>query len=53
VKPNEISMDLMKLAGIKDWIPPKTVKGVRSFLGFGKLLLKIYWQLCGDYQTPE
>jgi len=34
VKPNKISMDLMKLAGIKDWIPLKTVKGVRSFLGF-------------------
>jgi len=35
VKPNEISMDPTKLAGRKDWIPPKTVKGVRSFLGFG------------------
>jgi len=35
VKPNKISMDPTKLAGIKDWIPPKTVKGVRSFLGFG------------------
>jgi hypothetical protein len=30
VKPNEISMDLTKLAGIRDWIPPKNVKGVRS-----------------------
>jgi len=35
VKPNRISMDPTKLAGIRDWIPPKTVKGVRSFLGFG------------------
>jgi len=34
VKPNKISMDPTKLAGIKDWIPLKTVKGVRSFLGF-------------------
>ena len=35
MKPNEISMDPTKLTGIKDWIPPKTVKGVKSFLGFG------------------
>jgi len=35
MKPNEISMNLTKLTGIKGWIPPKTVKGVRSFLGFG------------------
>jgi len=35
VKPNKISMDPTKLVGIKDWIPPKTVKGIRSFLGFG------------------
>ena len=35
VKPNEISMDPTKLAGIRDWIPPTNVKGVRSFLGFG------------------
>jgi len=35
VKPNVISMDPTKLAGIKDWILPKTVKGIRSFLGFG------------------
>jgi len=34
-KPNKISMDPTKLTGIKDWIPPKTVKGIRSFLGFG------------------
>jgi len=34
VKPNEISMDPTKLAGIGEWAPPKTVKGVRSFLGF-------------------
>jgi len=35
IKPNKISIDPMKLAGIKDWIPPKTVKGIRFFLGFG------------------
>ena len=45
VKPNEISMDPMKLAGIKDWIPLKTVKGVRSFLGFGNF----YRRFIGKY----
>ena len=35
VKPNEISMDPTKLAGIRDWTSPKDVKGVRSFLRFG------------------
>jgi hypothetical protein len=28
-------MDLTKLKGILDWPAPKTVKEVRSFLGFG------------------
>jgi len=45
IKPNEISMDLTKLTGIKDWISPKTVKGVRSFLGFGKF----YQRFIGNY----
>jgi len=45
MKPNEISMDPTKLAGIKDWIPPKTVKGVRSFLGFGNF----YQKFIGKY----
>uniref|UniRef100_A0A0W0FZI7 Reverse transcriptase/retrotransposon-derived protein RNase H-like domain-containing protein n=1 Tax=Moniliophthora roreri TaxID=221103 RepID=A0A0W0FZI7_MONRR len=34
ITPGHIEMDPMKLAGIKDWEAPKTVKGVRSFLGF-------------------
>jgi len=45
MKPNEISMDPMKLAGIKDWIPPKTVKGIRSFLGFSNF----YQRFIGNY----
>ena len=45
VKPNEISMDPAKLAGIRDWIPPTNVKGVRSFLGFGNF----YWRFIGNY----
>ena len=33
-------MDLTKLTGIKDWIPLKTVKGIRSFLGFSNFYRK-------------
>jgi len=35
VKPDQLTMDPTKLAGIKEWLAPTTVKGVRSFLGFG------------------
>ena len=45
VKSYEISMDPTKLAGIRDWIPPTNVKGVRSFLGFGNF----YWRFIGNY----
>ncbi|HEX3418956.1 MAG TPA: RNase H-like domain-containing protein, partial [Stellaceae bacterium] len=31
---NNVKMDPIKLAGIKDWPAPKVVKQVRSFLGF-------------------
>ena len=35
IKPNQIAIDLTKLAGIKDWPEPTNVKVVQSFLGFG------------------
>ena len=35
IRPDEISMDPTKLAGIRDWPAPTSVKAVRSFLGFG------------------
>uniref|UniRef100_A0A0W0EWC3 Reverse transcriptase RNase H-like domain-containing protein n=1 Tax=Moniliophthora roreri TaxID=221103 RepID=A0A0W0EWC3_MONRR len=40
ITPGHILMDEMKLAGIKDWEAPKTVKGVRSFLGFANFYCK-------------
>uniref|UniRef100_A0A0W0G7C8 Reverse transcriptase RNase H-like domain-containing protein n=1 Tax=Moniliophthora roreri TaxID=221103 RepID=A0A0W0G7C8_MONRR len=40
ITPGHISMDETKLAGIKDWEAPKTVKGVRSFLGFANFYCK-------------
>uniref|UniRef100_A0A0W0G8P4 Reverse transcriptase RNase H-like domain-containing protein n=1 Tax=Moniliophthora roreri TaxID=221103 RepID=A0A0W0G8P4_MONRR len=40
ITPGHISMDKTKLAGIKDWEAPKTIKGVRSFLGFANFYRK-------------
>ena len=35
VEDGKLSMDSVKLGGIRDWAVPRTVKEVRSFLGFG------------------
>jgi hypothetical protein len=35
IEEGKISMDLGKLAGIRDWPAPTTVKAIRKFLGFG------------------
>jgi len=35
IKPDQLTMDLTKLTGIREWPAPTMVKGVRSFLGFG------------------
>ena len=35
LRPGFVAMDPTKLQGIRDWPAPSTVKGVRSFLGFG------------------
>ena len=40
IKPDEIAMDLTKLAGIKNWPEPTNVKAVRLFLGFGNFYRK-------------
>ncbi|KAJ2927416.1 hypothetical protein H1R20_g9679, partial [Candolleomyces eurysporus] len=40
VEEGKISMDPVKLAGLKDWPVPTTVKQVRSFLGFGNFYRK-------------
>src|SRR6266550_3100452 len=40
VTENTIKMDPIKLAGIRDWPTPTTVKQVRSFLGFGNYYRK-------------
>ena len=40
IEEGKISMDQVKLAGIRDWPVPTTVKQVRSFLGFGNFYRK-------------
>ncbi|ESK95610.1 hypothetical protein Moror_12582 [Moniliophthora roreri MCA 2997] len=40
IRPGYIAMDPIKLAGIAEWEPPQTVKGVRVFLGFGNFYRK-------------
>ena len=40
IEEGRISMDPIKLAGIRDWPVPTTVKQVRSFLGFGNFYRK-------------
>jgi len=45
IKPDQLTMDPTKLTGIKDWPAPTTVKGVRSFLGFGNF----YRQFIGHF----
>ena len=36
----KIEMDSVKLSAIKEWKPPASVKGVRSFLGFANFYRK-------------
>uniref|UniRef100_A0A0W0G5G3 Putative reverse transcriptase-rnase h-integrase n=1 Tax=Moniliophthora roreri TaxID=221103 RepID=A0A0W0G5G3_MONRR len=40
IRPGYIAMDPVKLAGIAEWEPPQTVKGVHAFLGFGNFYRK-------------
>ena len=40
IEEGKISMDPIKLAGIRDWPTPSTEKQVRSFLGFGNFYQK-------------
>ncbi|GBE79419.1 hypothetical protein SCP_0206170 [Sparassis crispa] len=41
IRENYIGMDPIKLKGIAEWPEPSTVKGVRSFLGFGNFYRKL------------
>ena len=40
IEEGKIAMDPSKLKGLRDWPTPKTVKQVRSFLGFGNFYRK-------------
>ena len=50
----KIEMDSVKLSTIKEWKPPASVKGVRSFLGFVNFYCKfIFFQCCGTSQLTH
>ena len=51
IEENKIGMDPVKLRGITDWLLPKTVKDVRSFLGFRNYYRK-FIDGYGDLTTP-
>jgi RNase H-like domain found in reverse transcriptase/Reverse transcriptase (RNA-dependent DNA polymerase) len=45
IEEERISMDAVKLGGIRDWPVPTTLKQTRSFLGFGNF----YWKFISHY----
>jgi RNase H-like domain found in reverse transcriptase/Reverse transcriptase (RNA-dependent DNA polymerase) len=45
IEEGKISMDAVKLGGIRDWPVPTTLKQTRSFLGFGNF----YWKFISHY----
>lgn len=50
VSEGKVSMDPVKLSGIRDWPIPTSTKGLRSFLGFGNFYRKFirnYSQIAG------
>ena len=47
IRPDEVAMDPTKLSAILEWDPPKTVKQVQSFLGFGNF----YCHFIRNYST--
>ena len=47
IRPDEVAMDPTKLSAILEWDPPKTVKQVQSFLGFGNF----YCHFIHNYST--
>src|ERR1700760_4694022 len=51
ISEGQIRMDIAKLAGIKQWPEPTTVKQVRSFFGICKFLLQVHRTLLGISQT--
>jgi Reverse transcriptase (RNA-dependent DNA polymerase)/RNase H-like domain found in reverse transcriptase len=51
IKEGKISMDAVKLGGIRDWPVPTTLKQTRSFLGFGNFYRK-FISHCSELARP-
>src|SRR5271156_3241627 len=51
ISENQLKMDPVKVAGIADWPTPKTIKDVRSFLGFGNYYRQ-FIHAYGDLTKP-
>ena len=47
VKEGHVRMDLIKLPAIKEWKPPRSVKGVQLFIGF----CNFYQKFIPDFST--
>src|SRR5277367_6027360 len=51
ISENKLKMDPVKVTGIADWPTPKTIKDVRSFLGFGNYYRR-FIHAYGDLTKP-
>ena len=47
VRDGEVLMDPTKLRAVKEWEPPKSVKSVRSFIGF----CNFYWKFIPNFSA--
>ncbi|ESK81723.1 reverse transcriptase-rnase h-integrase [Moniliophthora roreri MCA 2997] len=52
IRPNYITMNPVKLAGIADWELPQTVRGAR-ILGIRELLQEVHREICAVDKTDE
>jgi len=47
ISENEVSMDLVKVAGVREWPTPKNKTDVQAFLGF----VNFYWRFIQDFSA--
>jgi len=47
ISENEVSMDLVKVAGVREWPTPENKTDVQAFLGF----VNFYWRFIQDFSA--